>query len=76
MKLEELMGSLRTFEMNLEEEKCDKKSKGIAFQVENQEEQIEAFCDEDDDLAETMAILSKNFSKALNKFNRNNKAVR
>ena len=64
MKLEELMGSLRTFEMNLEEEKCDKKSKGIAFQVENQEEQIEAFCDEDNDLAETMAILSKNFSKA------------
>ena len=31
MKLEELIGSLRTFEMNLEEEKGDKKSKGIAF---------------------------------------------
>ena len=33
MKLEELMGSLWTFEMNLEEEKGDKKSKRIAFQA-------------------------------------------
>ena len=38
MKLEELMGSLRTFEMNLEKEKADKNSKGIAFQDENREE--------------------------------------
>ena len=73
MKLEELMGSLRTFEMNLEEE-GDKKSKGIAFHAESQDEQIEEPGDEDDDLAETMTILSKNFSKVLNRFNRNNKA--
>ncbi|MDD0213341.1 hypothetical protein PSY81_23325, partial [Shigella flexneri] len=39
MKLEELIGSLRTFEMNLDEEKGDKKSTGIAFQVGNQEGQ-------------------------------------
>ena len=73
MKFEELMGSLRTFEMNLGEEKGDKKFKRIAFQAENREEQIEALCDEDDDLAETMAILSKNFSKVLKRFNENNK---
>ena len=33
MKLEELMGSLRTIEMNLEEEKGGKKAQGITFQV-------------------------------------------
>ena len=71
MKLEELMGSLRTFEMNLDEEKGDKKSKGIAFQAENREDQIEVFWNEDDDLTESMVLLSKNFSKVLKKFNRN-----
>ena len=59
MKLEEWMGSLRTFEMNLEEEKGDKKPKGIAFQAENREVQTEASCDEDDDLAETMISCQK-----------------
>ena len=38
MKLDELMGSLRTFEMNLEEEKGDKKPKGIAFQAESRDD--------------------------------------
>ena len=71
MKLEELMGSLRTFEMNLDEERGDKKSKGIAFQAENREDQTEDFWNEDDDLTESMVLLSKNFSKVLKKFNRN-----
>ena len=67
MKLEELIGSLRTFEMNLEEEKGDKKSEGIAFQAGNQEGQTEALCDDyDDDLAESIAKIIKR----LNKINR------
>ena len=42
MKLEELMGSLRTFEMNFEEERGEKKNKGIALN-----------CDTDNDNSET-----------------------
>ena len=38
MKLEELIGSLQTFEINLEEEKSDKE-KGIALQVESHAEE-------------------------------------
>ena len=34
MRLEELIGLLRTFEMNFEEEKTEKKNKGIALQTE------------------------------------------
>ena len=63
MKLDELMGSLRTFEMNLEEEKGDKKPKGIAFQAESRDDKSIEHWDEDDDIAETMALMSKNFSK-------------
>ena len=66
MKLEESIGSLRTFEMNLEEERSDKKEKGIALQV----EESESICNEDDDLDESIAILSKNFSKVMSRLNR------
>ena len=37
MKLGELIGSLKTFEMNLEEERGEKKEKGVALQVEENE---------------------------------------
>ena len=73
MKLDELMGSLRTFEMNLEDEKGDKKPKGIAFQAESRDNNSIEHLDEDDDIAETMALMSKNFSKIYKRFNRNNK---
>ena len=73
MKLGELIGSLRTFEMNLEEEKGDKKPKGIAFQAESRDDKGVEHGDEDDDIAETMALMSKNFSKILKRFNKNNK---
>ena len=75
MKLDELMGSLRTFEMNLEEEKGDKKPKGIAFQAESRDNNSIEHLDEDDDIAETMALMSKNFSKIYKRFNRNSQST-
>ena len=57
------MGSLQTFKMNLKE-KDNKKSKGIAFQAGSRDEQIEEPSDEDDDLVESMTILSKKISKS------------
>ena len=55
-RLYELMGSLRTFEMNLEEEKGDQKSKGIALQVESHAEEMESVCDDDNDLIELITL--------------------
>ena len=62
MKLEELMGFLRTFEMNLEERKGEKKAKGIAFQVESHVEETDLICD-DDDLVESLANIIKRLNK-------------
>ena len=65
MKLENLTGSLRTFEMSLEEKKNDKKSKGITFQVKSHAEETKSFCDDDDDLVQSVV-------KIINRLNRSN----
>ena len=64
MKLEELMVSLRTFEMNLEEEKGDQKSKGIALQVESHAEEMESVCDDDNDLVESIIKIIKRLCRS------------
>ena len=53
--LEEIIGSLRTFEMNLEEEKFEKKNKGIFLKAEMQRAKLESSVDEDEELAESIA---------------------
>ena len=58
MKLEELIESLRTFDMELEEDKKLRK-KIVAFQVEPQQPEGE----EGDDLAESMVLLTKSFTR-------------
>ena len=65
LKLEELIGSLRTFEMELEEDK-KLRMKTVAFQVEPQMTEGE----EGDDLAESMALLTKNFNPVARKKNK------
>ena len=42
MKLEELMGSLRTFEMNFEEEQGEKKAKGIALKADTKRDEVDS----------------------------------
>ena len=65
MKLEELMGSLHTFEMNLEDEKRDKKSKGIALEVESHAQESNSVYDDDDDLAESIVRSSRDGTEAI-----------
>ena len=65
MKLDELMGSLRTFEMNLDENKGGKKEKSIAFQA-------KVDSDDEEDLAQCITRLSKKFNKVMKKVNRKN----
>ena len=64
VKLEELIGSFRTFEMELDEDK--KQRKIVAFQVELQQGEEE----EDDDLFESMALLTKKFNQVARKMNK------
>ena len=69
MRLDELMGSLRTFEMNLSQNKKENEiSQGIAFQAEV-EDNVE---EKDEDLAESLAQLTKNFIRMMKKFNEKN----
>ena len=63
MKLKEL-GSVRTFERELEEDKKLRR-KTVAFQVEPQLTESE----EEDDLVESMALLTKNFNQVARKMN-------
>ena len=64
MKLEELIGSLRTFEMNLQEGKKEKKNIGITFQADT----VEAT-----DFEESMVLLSKNLNEAVKRFRKKNR---
>ena len=63
MKLKEL-GSVRTFERELEEDKKLRR-KTVAFPVEPQLTESE----EEDDLVESMALLTKNFNQVARKMN-------
>ena len=58
------MGSLRTFEMNLEEEKGDQKSKGFALQVESHAEEKDSVCDDDSNLVESIVKIIKRLSRS------------
>ena len=65
MKLEELIGSLRTFEMELKEDKKQGK-RTTTSHVEPQ--QVEG--EEGGDLVESMALLTKNFNQVARKMNK------
>ncbi|XP_057771161.1 uncharacterized protein LOC130990971 [Salvia miltiorrhiza] len=71
MKLEELIGSLRTFEMNLRSEKTGK-GKSIVFVADfgNSKKNSTEF--DSDDLVESFATFTKIFGKAFNKFKKKN----
>ncbi|XP_057785954.1 uncharacterized protein LOC131003485 [Salvia miltiorrhiza] len=71
MKLEELIGSLRTFEMNLRPERIEKK-KSIAFVADSGNSKKVSTKYDSDDLVESLALFTKNFGKAFNKFKKRN----
>ena len=67
MKLEELMGSLRTFEMNFEEERTKKKNQGIVLKIEMQRSK---HVDKDKDLVESIFCFTQNLGQVVKNFNR------
>ncbi|XP_057808926.1 uncharacterized protein LOC131023403 [Salvia miltiorrhiza] len=69
MKLEELIGSLRTFEMNLRSEKFEKR-KSLAFVADSSSKNKESQKFDTDELVESFALFTKNFGKAFNRYKR------
>ncbi|KAI3453567.1 hypothetical protein Pfo_010230 [Paulownia fortunei] len=66
MKLDELMGSLQIFELNLNHNRRDK-GKNVTFQTEVLKSTSEP--EDDDDISESVTLLTKNFGKFLRKMN-------
>ena len=63
MKLDELMGSLQTFELNL---KMNRKEKSITFQAEQHESSNEGNLNDD----ESLVLLTKKFNRFLKRLNK------
>ena len=73
MRVDELIGSLQTFEMA----KCDraeKKAKSIAFMSNTEEEDEEGGQDTDEDLAKEVAMLGRQFNRLMKKIDVRSKA--
>jgi len=73
MRVDELIGSLQTFEMGM----CDgseKKAKSIAFKSNTEEEEEEGGLDIDEDLADDVAMMGRQFNKLVKKMDEISKA--
>jgi hypothetical protein len=66
MKVEELVGSLQTFEMTFND-KTEKKSKGIAFVSSADNEEDESDLDTDEGLSNAIVLFGRQFNKILKK---------
>ncbi|CAM8905336.1 unnamed protein product [Rhodiola kirilowii] len=65
MRLDKLMGSLRTYEMNFPEDMQAKRAKGVALKAVVTKDQTEV-----DDVSEQLAMMAKNFERIIKKLNR------
>ncbi|KAK2437932.1 putative mitochondrial protein [Trifolium repens] len=72
MKMDELVGSLQTFESVLDE-RGDKKNKSIAFVSNTEEEDDQIEDGEKDSIADAIAMLGRQFNKVLKRVDRRNR---
>ncbi|KAK2388640.1 putative mitochondrial protein [Trifolium repens] len=72
MKMDELVGSLQTFESVLDE-RGDKRNKSIAFVSNTEEEDDQSEDGEEDSIADAIAMLGRQFNKVLKKVDRRNR---
>ena len=73
MKLDELMGSLQTFELNLNHNRRDK-GKSIAFQAEVPKSTFESR--DNNDMSKSLALVINNFGKFLKMMNENSNKLK
>ncbi|KAK2421364.1 gag-protease polyprotein [Trifolium repens] len=72
MKMDELVGSLQTFEIVLDE-RGDKKNKSIAFVSNTDEGNDQTEDEEEDSIADAIAMLGKQFNNVLKRVDRKNR---
>ncbi|PNX54502.1 gag-protease polyprotein, partial [Trifolium pratense] len=66
MKVDELIGSLQTYE-STQNEKLEKKNKSIAFMSNADEEELDVDIDSTDSISEAIVLLERQFKKVLKK---------
>ena len=66
MRVDELIGSLQTFELEISDG-SEKKAKSIAFMSNTKEKEEESGQDTDEDLENDVALLGRQFNKLLKK---------
>jgi hypothetical protein len=69
LKLDELIGSLQTFELAIED-RSEKKSKGIALISNTEDEEVQNDDDTEGSIEEAIAFLGKQFNKVLKRMDR------
>src|ERR1044072_1635351 len=69
MQVDELIGSLQTFELSFND-KADKKNKSIAFVSNTDEGDDDSECDLAGEFSEALALLGRKFNRAFKKFDR------
>ena len=69
LKVDELIGSLQNFEITVNS-KTDKKGKGIAFASCVEPDESQANQEDDEDMAESLALLGRQFKKIFKRFDR------
>ncbi|KAL3034124.1 hypothetical protein AAZX31_02G175300 [Glycine max] len=72
MRVDELIGSLQTFELGLSD-RTEKKSKNLAFVSNDEGEEDEYDLDTDEGLTNAVVLLGKQFNKVMNRMDRRQK---
>ncbi|KAK2428670.1 gag-protease polyprotein [Trifolium repens] len=72
MKMDELVGSLQTFEIVLND-RGDKKNKSIAFVTNTEDDVAESDDEEGDSITDAIAMLGRQFNKVLKRVDRRNR---
>ena len=70
MRLDELVGSLQTFELSINE-RSEKKNKSIAFVTNTEDEEEECDMGIDEGISNAIVLLGRQFNKVLKKMDRN-----
>ncbi|PNX64440.1 gag-protease polyprotein, partial [Trifolium pratense] len=69
MKVDELLGSLQTYETSINE-RLEKKNKSIAFMSNTDEEEMDIDVDSTESISEAIVLLGRQFNKVLKKMDR------
>ncbi|MCI48639.1 gag-pol polyprotein, partial [Trifolium medium] len=69
MKVDELVGSLQTFELAVSE-RSEKKNKSIAFVSNADDEELQNDMDTDESISDAIVLLGRKFNKVLRRIDR------